>query len=445
MVRSSSSGRSSLWAAAGRLAAKTPEARNRYADFLRALSIGAVVAGHWLIAAAHVTGGQPRLGHMLDIAPWTQWLSWAFQVMPVFFIVGGFSNGASWNSAREAGRTYSDWLSGRLHRLVGPVLPLLGVWIALGIAARIGGVSPSMIKIGSQAALVPVWFLSVYILVVLIVPITHAAWRRFGMVSFWALAAATVVVDIGRFAWGLQAAAWINYLFVWSAVHQLGYAWRDGHLSGPARALAWAAGGLVVLLGLVFPGPYPLSMVGVPGDPVSNTLPPSLAMLALGALQGGLLLALESPIRRWLARLGPWTATVLVNGMIMTIYLWHLTVMVLIIGLGVLMGGMGLGLEPGSVAWWATRPVWMALLAAVLLPFIAMFGRFERAAGPTRALPAWRSVSGAVLVCAGLALLALDGIGGTGPLGIGIWAALLPFVGAWLTGMPVKKKGDQPA
>jgi hypothetical protein len=157
-----------------------------------------------------------------------------------------------------------------------------------------------------------------------------------------------------------------------------------------------------------------------------------------------LLLALEGPARRWLRRLGPWTATVLINGMIMTIYLWHLTVMVLIIGLGILMGGMGLGLEPGSGAWWATRPIWMALLAAALLPFIAMFGRFERAAGAARSFPAWRLVTGALLVCAGLALLALDGIGGTGPLGIGLWAVLLPFVGAWLTGMPVKTLG-QPA
>jgi hypothetical protein len=303
-----------------------------------------------------------------------------------------------------------------------------------------------MIKIGSQAALVPVWFLSVYVLVVLIVPLTHAAWRRSGMVSFWALAAAAVVVDIGRFAWGLTAVAWVNYLFVWAAVHQLGYAWREGRLSGPTRALSWAGGGLVVLLGLVFPGPYPLSMVGVPGDPVSNTLPPSLAMLALGVLQGGLLLAMESPARRWLARLGPWTATVLVNGMIMTIYLWHLTVMVLIIGLGILLGGMGLGLDPGSGIWWATRPLWMALLAAVLLPFIAMFGRFERTAGPTRKIPAWRLIVGAMLVCAGLALLALDGIGGTGPRSLGFWAVLMPFVGAWLTGMPAGKRVDgQPA
>ena len=43
--------RKSIWAQASVLAVKTPESRNRYVDFLRALSICAVVFGHWLMAA----------------------------------------------------------------------------------------------------------------------------------------------------------------------------------------------------------------------------------------------------------------------------------------------------------------------------------------------------------------------------------------------------------
>ena len=82
---------------------------------------------------------------------------------------------------------------------------------------------------------------------------------------------------------------------------------------------------MVLLFAMVYWGPYPISMVSVPGEDVSNTLPPKFAMLALGVTQMGILLALESPVQRWLSRLGPWTATLLVNGMIMTIYLWHLT------------------------------------------------------------------------------------------------------------------------
>jgi hypothetical protein len=29
------------------------------------------------------------MGDMLEFAPWTQWLTWSFQVMPLFLIVGG--------------------------------------------------------------------------------------------------------------------------------------------------------------------------------------------------------------------------------------------------------------------------------------------------------------------------------------------------------------------
>jgi peptidoglycan/LPS O-acetylase OafA/YrhL len=40
----------SLWSRARDTAEKAPPERNRYVDFLRALSILAVVVGHWLVA-----------------------------------------------------------------------------------------------------------------------------------------------------------------------------------------------------------------------------------------------------------------------------------------------------------------------------------------------------------------------------------------------------------
>jgi len=41
----------SIWQQAADMAQKTPPERNRYVDLLRALSISAVVLGHWLMAA----------------------------------------------------------------------------------------------------------------------------------------------------------------------------------------------------------------------------------------------------------------------------------------------------------------------------------------------------------------------------------------------------------
>jgi fucose 4-O-acetylase-like acetyltransferase len=115
----------SLWSRAAHVAARTPASRNRYVDFLRAVSILMVISGHWLVAAPYVVDGQLTLGSMLEYQRWAQLLTWVFQVMPVFFFVGGYSNGVSWKAAVRDGKSYAEWLDGRLQRLAGPVLPLL--------------------------------------------------------------------------------------------------------------------------------------------------------------------------------------------------------------------------------------------------------------------------------------------------------------------------------
>jgi hypothetical protein len=145
-------------------------------------------------------------------------------------------------------------------------------------------------------------------------------------------------------------------------------------------------------------------------------------------------LTFEAPARRWLARLRPWTVTVLVNGSIMTLYLWHATVMVLAVGVLYWLGGFGLRAEPASGAWWATRPLWIVPLLIALSGFVAIFGRFEQLgrSDPSAARPAWVSVAGAMAVCGGIAALALGGIGATDGLGIRVWVLLLTLAGVFL-------------
>ena len=428
---------SGLWSRAVGVAARTPESRNRYVDFLRALSIGAVVLGHWTQAAPYAGGGEITLSNALEYQPWTRWLTWVFQVMPIFFLVGGYSNGVSWHSAGDRGKSYAEWMEARLRRLLGPVLALLAVWVLLGAGMGLGGVDAGLVGGLSQMALIPTWFLAVYIMVVLVVPLTYAAWRRYGLWSFWALVAAAILDDILFLAAGLTVVGWANYAFIWLAVHQLGYAWRDGYAAGFRRGAAWAALGAAALVGMVTLGPYPVSMVSVPGDEISNSLPPKLPMLALALVHAGLLLSIECPMRRWLDRAVPWTATVLVNGMIMTIFLWHLAAATLVVGVALLQGGVGLGVDPASSGWWAVRPLWLAVYALALIPFALAFGRLERDAGGGRSRPGWLLATGAVIACAGLALLALGGVAapGAGPLDLRWWVLALPFAGAALAGV----------
>ena len=152
----------SLWTQAAAAAAKTPESRNRLVDFLRAASILAVISGHWLLAAPYVAAGDLVLGNMLELADYTRWLSWGFQVMPVFFLVGGYANAVSWRAAMRDGRPFSAWLDARLRRLILPVLPLIATWAAIALVGRNLGVSANLLQQGSKIALIPIWFLAIY-------------------------------------------------------------------------------------------------------------------------------------------------------------------------------------------------------------------------------------------------------------------------------------------
>ncbi len=427
----------SSWSRAAALADATPPSRNRYVDFLRALSILAVVFGHWLMAAPQIVDGEIEVQHLLVVAPWTQVATWVLQVMPVFFVVGGYANAASWEAANRNGLGYSTWLRSRMSRLVIPILPLVAFWTVLGISAGRLGVDPYLIRVGSINALVALWFLAVYVLAVALVPVTRAAWNRFGLWSFWAMVMMAAAVDAAALSDWLTDAGWANYVFIWVAVHQLGYLWKDGGLAGTGRALSWALLGALTVAFLVSLGPYPSSMVDVPGSDASNSAPPTLALLALGILQTGLLAAFEPVAHRWLSRSTWWTATVLVNGMIMTIFVWHLTAMILVLGLALLAGGVGLSVVPAGAAWWWTRPLWMVVYGLALAVAAIPFGRFERSRSVLKSSPApiWPAVAGTVAVCAGLGMLAYRGIWSEGWPGVNLWAAGLPFAGAALIGL----------
>lgn len=418
------------------MAEQTPPSRNRYVDFLRALSILAVVVGHWLVAAPYIKDGAVVGGHLLGILPWSQWLTWLFQVMPLFFLVGGYSNGVSWAATRRDGGSYSSWYAGRLRRLIWPVMPLFLIWTLFALFGIAFGLDRDVVKLAAHLALVPVWFLAVYLMVSAVVPLSHAAWQRWGLGSIAALLMASIAVDLARLQLDVPVIAFANFGFVWLAMHQLGYAWADGRIErGGAAALA--AGGLTTLLVLVRFGPYPVAMIGVPGTDLSNSMPPTLALLSLGLTQTGIALLLEPAARRWLQAQLIWTGVVLINGMIMTIYLWHLTAFVLVMVGAWLSGGLGLHAWPGSSAWWLARPVWFALYTLALLPMTARFSRYEnlgRGDGDDD-LPLWRLITGLVLICLGLGGTAAISIASPeGITGVRLWLVALPLVGAALVG-----------
>ena len=170
----------SIWSQAKEMAAATPDTRNRYVDFLRAVSILMVITGHWLIVALHYQDGALVPGDLLVKQPNTQWMTWVFQVMPIFFIVGGYANAVSLESARRRDVGYAGWLATRLNRLVSPLLFLLVVWAALAAIMHFSGVSGKILNLASRASLIPIWFLAIYTMVVVLAPATYIVWKRWG-------------------------------------------------------------------------------------------------------------------------------------------------------------------------------------------------------------------------------------------------------------------------
>jgi len=419
-------------------AERTPPHRERHADLLRALAITAVVTGHWLATVVTYADGRFGGGSVLETVPWTRALSWLFQVMPVFFFVGGYANAASLSAYRDRGGTAAGWLLGRTDRLVRPTTAFFAAIAVAAVAALALGVPADAVNTAVWLAAIPLWFLAAYFTVVLLTPVMLVLHRRAGLVVPVALVVLVGLGDLARLGFGLPQAALGNFVFAWLAVHQLGIAWREGALPArPRVALPLAAGGLAALVALTVAGPYPVSMVTVPGEEVQNTSPPTLALLALAAVQVGLALALRDAGERWLRRLRPWTVVVAVNSLIMTFFLWHMTAVV-IAAVVLYPTGVMPQPPPGSAAWLLLRVPWVAVLAVVLAALVAVFGGVERRAGP-RPSPGgialtWRAaaVAGTAAVVAGLVLVALNGPGGRTPADLPIAGLVCYAAGAAL-------------
>lgn len=393
------------------MAEETPAERNRVVDLMRVVSILIVIFGHWLMAAVTFAEGELIPGHLLELADWTHPLTWIFQVMPVFFFVGGYANALSWRSARRRGEPYGGWLRARLRRLVLPVVPLIIVWTAGGWLGLELGLAWEMLQLASQVAIVPTWFLAAYVVIVTLAPAALVIWERFGWWSITGGVALAGAADILSIGWGVVPVGFANYLFVWGTVHQLGYAWVDARFEGMNRRLILGAIGLAGALALVWAGPYPIAMVGLDTAQITNSYPPRVTLALLGMFQAGLVLIFEPLLRRAMRRPGAWTFVVAVSAQIMTLYLWHLTAMIILIGVGIAVGGLGFGVEPLSGLWWGTRPIWFAILSVLTMGLVAVFGRFERPSPDERpAPPAWQPILAVVFICAGLGLLAATGI-----------------------------------
>ncbi|MEU8265643.1 acyltransferase [Sphaerisporangium sp. NPDC049002] len=378
--------------------------RDVFIDLLRLFGIAVVVLEHWSIPVLSYAEGRITTGNAFT-APGAFAITWISQVMPLVFFAGGAANAISHRSHLERGGGEPLWLAGRVRRLAWPVLPLAVVWIPLPHVLLALGLPGQPVETAARLAGQLLWFLAIYLLAVVLTPVLLRLGERYGWRVPAALAAGAVVVDVVRFT-GPEAAGFLNVGLVWLAVHQLGFLYASGRLGG-YRLMA--AGGFATAVVLVAFGPYPGSMIGMPGAAMSNMAPPTVALLAVACGQIGLAMILRPAILRLAARPAVKRVVTWAGPRMMTVYLWHMSALFVVAGVAVV--GLGIATpSPGGGAWLAGWPIWLAALVLVVRPLIRLFARFEEPPATSYGTPGWvRAVSSAGLAGAGLLTLTVTG------------------------------------
>jgi hypothetical protein len=356
---------------------RTPADRDRFVDLLRVVSIGVVVLWHWALSITQWRDGELVMPNPIDVVPGGWLATWLLQIMPMFFVVGGFANHAGWRSVRRDGGGAREFLSSRLRRLLIPTAAFAVTWALFdGVMLLAWPGYRSVLEWGG-IVITPFWFLAAYLWVVLLVPVTMRLHDAGGVLTLTVMGAVVALVDVGRFHLEVGWLGYVNSALVFVFIHQLGYFYRDGTFDrvgwrGQLALLLGAVAGLVVLTSLPV---YPRSMVATRAIDFSHMWPTTAVIGVVALSQTGVAMLVRPAVRSWLERRRVWKVVIAVNAVILTVFLWHVTAKVVVIGV---LGWVGIDLvDAPTVAWWLQRPLWLLAPLVALVPFVAAFAPLE--------------------------------------------------------------------
>jgi peptidoglycan/LPS O-acetylase OafA/YrhL len=409
--------------------------RDRFIDLLRATAVVTIVCLHWLMPVVSYDDGVLSTANALTLGPgWA--ITWVAQVMPLIFFAGGAAAAMSLDARRRrpAPDVASRWIAERLLRIGRPVLPFAAVWLALPYLLIAAGLPAQPVEIASGLVGRLLWVLAAYVLLVIFSPALLRLHTRAGGRSIAVLGSAAIAVDLVRFGW-FDGAAWAGYpnaLLVWGAVYLAGVHYGRGHRWRPRRALAAAGVAVLATALMVGFGPYPASMIGMPGSAASNMNPPSAALLGVAVMHLGIAMAALRPLVDWASRRPVTDLLDWISRRTMTIYLWHTPALVAVAGVAVI--GFGYATpDLVSSSWRDALPAWLALLTGTLAVLTRLLIRFEHPVLARRSLPGRSyAAAAAVLIGGGLLILSAEGfspaasgwpIAGAGALALGVGLA----------------------
>jgi hypothetical protein len=336
-------------------------ATHRIALFLRSASLAVVVLWHWVFPTVRWDANGPHTGNPLHLVPAGFLLTWCFQVMPVFFLVGGWASHGSLDRALAGGTRPSTWVRSRLHRLIVPVIPLVVTLLAIRIFASqwLFGVA--------VLAVSPLWFLAVYIPLTALTPLlrrTHQRTPGFTIASLLTGVAGIQYLRFVRKENGLILTI-ASFLFVWGAIYVIGFS-LERVLRNRVNAAAIAIIGVLGIATGHLLGGYSLSMVTTAADTRSNMGPPTSQIVFLGLFQLGMIGLFANRIGRLTTRPTVAKVATWISDRQMSLYALHFPIWV-----ATLLALRETRLAAPSTAslnWVMTRPLWAAV------PFALMIG-----------------------------------------------------------------------
>ena len=348
-----------------------PASRDHAVDLVRAACLVVVVGLHVMMAGITVETEGLAITNSLDGHPIFAWSTWFVQVMPLFFVMGGFSSLLAWRRQRERGVTGAEYVRDRVARLARPALLPLGlVGITLAALALVGLPDAVLADIGFRIGQ-PLWFLAVYLGCSGLVPLMARLHERAPRGTLLGMLAAVMIVDTIALLTAQPLVGALNLLFVWLFVQQLGFCLADGWFEWRQRWMLALAG--IAAFGVLL---FLTTIVGYSTDMYDNLNPPTAALLVLSVGQT----LLFAWLRPWLARLAVRPTLAGLSGAIntnaMQIYLWHVPVIVVI---AVVLVALGAPFpEPLSAGWWQSRPPFLVAVALLLIPIVMGMSWLER-------------------------------------------------------------------
>ncbi|NLG55915.1 MAG: acyltransferase [Rhodococcus sp.] len=352
--------------------------RDRLVDFLRAFAICVVIVWHWSLSIVHRDAdGILVMPNPLADLPFFWPATWVLQVVPLFFIAGGYANLTMWRSIGVKGYGWREFYRRRFRRLLIPVAVFVAVWTVFELIGQLFVSDYRSAAIWADIVFRPMWFVVAYAWVVLLVPLTARLHEHRPALTICALGVTVALVDGGGFGLDISWLGWVNSALVWVFVHQLGYALRDGFGAAwsVGRRLAFLGTTLAVLTGLTSLESYPSSLVAHRDTALSRMYPTTAVVGAAAVFQ----LSIALLARPWLERCGrgrAWAGVEAINDVVLTLFLWHMTALVLAVWT---VERLGFGLEATTgAAWWLNRPLWVFLPALFLAALVALFAPFER-------------------------------------------------------------------